>query len=633
VARSADGDPAVPICVLTVASWFPDHDDRVRGRFVADQVEALAATGRVSNAVVTFVPARLTGGARTRSRQEAAITALQESTVRTAADLAGVWRSEGFRTPIVRLTIAEGTTRETGTAHGAIHRRKALDALAARLLIADGPAAEGREGQGRDLRARIGVVHAHTGYPDGAAAVRLAERLGWPLIVTEHASFLSAIWADPLRRAHYATALEAAERLLAVSEMLAGEIRAAFPEHAGKVDVVPNGIPLDLFRGAALADRTPDELLFVGALKASKGIETLIRAVAIARSGRPSIRLRLVGEAPDEATTSRWRRLVDELGLADAVSFDPAGDRRAVAAAMATASVFVHPSPRETFGVVAVEALASGTPVVAIDSGGVTEILGTDPEPVGAIAQTGDAASLADAIRTTLDRRSTFDPEVLRAFAAERFAAATVAGRLIGIYEDATRSTALAAPLAEPCVGSRLGTAGSTGVDAEDVVLVALDRERAARLLASIPAEVRRLVTVLTEAEPAGLDLPVVGRLVSVDVGLSGHLSGSSRGARSDRTPRWRLGRLASDPLGTIGRVIGRDAGSSRSLRPATLELDRVVRQSLAGCAVVPVDGHDHLAVAPLVQAGRARVLPGGWLRLADPPLAAPPTAPQERPG
>ena len=119
-----------------------------------------------------------------------------------------------------------------------------------------------------------------------------------------------------------------------------------------------------------------EQLLFVCHRKEWKGIETLLRATAIARRSRPSITLRLVGRAPDAVTEARWHGLAAELGISGAVVLREAANRGEVAAAMRKAAVFVHPSPRETFGVVAAEALASGLPVVAADSGGVTEIAG-----------------------------------------------------------------------------------------------------------------------------------------------------------------------------------------------------------------------------------------------------------------
>ncbi len=413
------------IDVLVVASWFPAYDDPAAGRFVADQAEALAATGVARVAVVTFDTARLSGGAASRGRQASGVLEASRGAVESAEPLflAPAWGVDPGL-PVARLSIPDGLTAAAGPAHTAAHRQAALLALG-RRLVAEGVAA------------RRGVVHAHTVYPDGVAAVALAETLGWPLVLTEHSSFVERIVTTPIVRAAYEGALGRAHRTLAVSEMLAGELRTAFPEHAATIEVMPNMVPLDLFPSGPLEGRVDDELLFVGYRKPTKGIENLLRSVAIARARRPTVTLRLLGRSPDEATEARWQALVAELGLDGAVTFADPVDRAGIATAMRRASLFVHPSPRETFGVVAVEALASGLPVVATDSGGVSEILGADPEAVGGLVPIDDPEALGTAIVDALERRATFEPAVLRSAVEPRFRADYVAERVLVAYREA----------------------------------------------------------------------------------------------------------------------------------------------------------------------------------------------------
>src|SRR4029079_8294197 len=160
--------------------------------------------------------------------------------------------------PVARLAIAEGQTPAAGSGHAAAHREAVLGPVAERLRAAG---------------AGSGVVHAHTVYPDGAAAALLAKKLAWPLVITEHSSFVEKIVATPGLRERSAAAVEAAARVFAVSEMLAAELRSAFPDLAARFGVLPNSVPVDLFRAPPLEDRRADELLFVGYRKASKGIE------------------------------------------------------------------------------------------------------------------------------------------------------------------------------------------------------------------------------------------------------------------------------------------------------------------------------------------------------------------------
>src|SRR5260221_1562910 len=106
-----------------------------------------------------------------------------------------------------------------------------------------------------------------------------------------------------------------------------------------------------------------------------KVIEVLHRAVAQLSASHPELHIRLVGGERAESDIQRWRSLAGELGIGPATAFVGRLDRPGVAAEMARARLFVHPSPSETFGVVAAEAILSGLPVAARRSGGVPWIL------------------------------------------------------------------------------------------------------------------------------------------------------------------------------------------------------------------------------------------------------------------
>ena len=597
--------------VLVVSSWFPAYDDPAAGRFVADQVEALDATGKVSVRVISFDPARLTGGSVSRQRQADAILSASVAAIGSAEPLfvAPAWGIDR-RLPVGRLSIPDGTTAAAGTEHAAIHRERALLAVADRLIAADGQRSPG-------------IVHAHTVYPDGAAAASLAERLGWPLLVTEHSSFVDQIVAHPARRSRYERTLAAAHGVMAVSATLAGELQARFPEHAAKITIMPNAVPLGHFQPAPADARVADQLVFVGRRKETKGIEVLLRATAIARATRPSITLRLLGRAPDDATEARWRSLSRELGIEDVVAFEDAVDRATIASAMAGASLFVHPSPRETFGVVAVEALASGTPVVATDSGGVTEILGPEPDQVGAVVEPNDPVALAAAIVATLERRATFDPFALRASVERRFGAEFVAERLLVAYREAAASLANRTTRAQ-VVGPRAAARPPAKATGGQTIVVALDREEAVRRLAPLPEPLRAEIVLVTARStardaPGAVDAIGIGRVVEVDVGSRAPSGGAGVGR-----PRrgGRLARLLVDPVETVRRVLGRGVGSAQWAAPATIALEALAGERGADdtgiSEIIAVDGHDRLAATPVIRSGRAAASAGGLRRLAD---------------
>ena len=189
-------------------------------------------------------------------------------------------------------------------------------------------------------------------------------------------------------------------------------------------------------------------------------------------------------------------------------------------AAMSRASVFVHASRYETFGVVAAEALAAGMPIVATASGGVSEILGDDPSSLGAVVPVDDAQAFAAAVLEVLERRPSFDPARLHA-AAERFGPAIVGGRLADLYDDVIAESG---PLARSPL-SRVTTIEPdrarepAGVESErSTVVLALDRRAAATLLAKLPERFRRTIALVTSDRPQDIALPETGRLLEVAV-------------------------------------------------------------------------------------------------------------------
>jgi glycosyltransferase involved in cell wall biosynthesis len=588
--------------VLVVSSWYPAVDAPSAGRFVADQVGALEESGRVSPWVVSFDPAQRLGSMRLRRRQADALRRIADAGA-AAFDPFTPGASGIPAVPTARLAVA-GATR--GSPHGeAIAERTA----ALRRSLGDRSVPPWR------------IVHAHTGVPDGAAAANLAGRLGLPLVITEHASYVARLLADPATRRAYLEAVAAARRVIAISRTLAEELRTAIPEIEKRLVVIPNVVAVDAFTAPPPSARRSGELVFVGTLRASKGISVLLAAVARARAERPGITLRLVGGAPDPVAAGRWRSEAARLGIAHAVTFEGEADRAGVAAALARASVFVHPSPRETFGVVAAEALAAGLPVVACDSGGVTEILGPEPDRLGALVPAGDAAALAWAIVRTLDRRDAYDSATLRSSVVERFGAASVAARIAALYEEVLVEASAAAPprpggARPPDAPSGEAARKRRGMGRPPLFVVGLDPDRAAAVLGGLSADGRVRIHLVTaegaSAMPVGL--ASVRRIV-----LGDRFDVRRRLVDSVGVGHVAPARLARAGLHLAGELAWRLPWRERQLvARATAGVEAARTDLPAGAALVCLDGLDYLAALPAVVAGGLVPTPGGARWLAD---------------
>ena len=408
--------------ILVVARWYPSFDRPGSGTFVADQVRALRDAG-VHLTVASF---DLVNVASIRE-DPARIDALESTwapalTTRAALTTPSRW---GAGVPVARLPVVKTWRSQTGADTAEILERHARPFLAFGRAFAAAAARDGRP---------IDAIHAHTGIPDGMIAMRLASELGVGLVVSEHDSTLPERLADAETRDAYRELVDTAQ-VTVVSHAFAHRIQAALGaaglgEHT--LQVVPNPVPIDTFAVTEGGPRDDDELLFVGARRPHKGIDALLRATAIAVSRRPRLHLRLIGASlpGDEAT---WIATAESLGIADRVRFEPETDRVGVAAAMGRAGIFVHPSPWETFGMVAAESLVAGLPVAATPSGGVDEILGATGE-AGQVAADSTPEALADAIERLRLRLPDIDRSALPDLVERRFSPSVIAARLLELH-------------------------------------------------------------------------------------------------------------------------------------------------------------------------------------------------------
>lgn len=209
-----------------------------------------------------------------------------------------------------------------------------------------------------------------------------------------------------------------ADAIFAVSEAAAGVQRALSPG-APVVTVHPG---VDLEAGDHHRQLPRDELrrdlgvdgafviCTVARLERSKGLETLVRALPLIAERAPEVVAVVVG--PDDPLSGghadELRERAEQAGVADRLRL--VGGRRDVLRWMAAADVVVHPARHEAFGIVVVEALSVGTPVVACLDGGVGEIV---TDGVDAIAfPAGDSEALAQAVL-----RLVHDPDLARSLA------------------------------------------------------------------------------------------------------------------------------------------------------------------------------------------------------------------------
>ena len=276
------------------------------------------------------------------------------------------------------------------------------------------------------------LVHTHLVHADvyGGAAARL---LGIPSISTRHND--DRYLLGPFRYVDRAFA-RPARRLIAISDAVRHFLERAGHDPAKLVtvryglDELPAAPSVPTPRDAGIPPDVPLALA-VGRLIKQKDHPTLLRAFARVRTTVPEARLAILGSGPFEAET---RRLVAELGLDDAVTLPGRTDIRDW---LERADVFVHTSRWEGFGIVLLEAMLAGLPVVATRVSAVPEVV-ADGE-TGMLVEPGDVAGVAEVLGALLadSGRATALGEAGRRRAREEFSVARMTERTVAIYADA----------------------------------------------------------------------------------------------------------------------------------------------------------------------------------------------------
>lgn len=269
------------------------------------------------------------------------------------------------------------------------------------------------------------VVHAHV-YQAAVPALVLGRISGSTVAVTEHYTGFQRGLVRGYDRLLARIAFTAADVTAPVSEDLARHLREIAP--GAHLRVLPNTVDTAAFTaGEHPAHDGPPRLLCVGALAEKKGHVHLLDALAQLRERR-EVLLYVVGDGELRGTLEARARA---LGLEGTVRFHGELPKERVAELMREADLFVLPSLHETFGCVLIEALASGLPAVAARVGGVPEVL--EPE-AGTLVAPGDAAALAEAIHTTLQRD--FEPAALARVAEQHYGYEAFERRWTELYTE-----------------------------------------------------------------------------------------------------------------------------------------------------------------------------------------------------
>jgi len=239
-----------------------------------------------------------------------------------------------------------------------------------------------------------------------------------------------------------------ADRIVAATPAEYAQLRWLYRADRRKILVIPPGVnnhrfyPIPMQTAKAQLGVSPitKQLLFVGRIEPLKAVDTILEALSLIRQSAPEslaeTRLVVIGGDPDnpaDLQLAHLKSLADQLGLRETVNFIGAKKQDDLHLYYASSLAVIMPSDYESFGMVALEAMASGTPVIASQIGGLAFLI--EDGKSGFLVPTREPAALAERIQLLLTR----DMEHMRFAAVERannYSWSAIADQLLSVFSE-----------------------------------------------------------------------------------------------------------------------------------------------------------------------------------------------------
>jgi N-acetyl-alpha-D-glucosaminyl L-malate synthase BshA len=292
------------------------------------------------------------------------------------------------------------------------------------------------------LAHKLDLLHVHYAIPHATSAWIAKEMLrpvrpDLPILTTLHGTDITIVGQDPSYHTITKFSIEKSDGLTAVSRYLQVETWNAFGCTACRIEVIPNFIDPEVYDRSRYAetiagqfDGTRRVLMHISNFRPVKRVRDIVQVFARVKEEVPSV-LVMVGDGPDRVVAEAEAQ---RLGLQHDIRF--LGKIDAVAPLLAGADLFLLPSDRESFGLSALEALASGVPVIGTDAGGLPEVVRHGE--TGVLCQVGDIEGMARAaVRILSDSARWREMSTLaESDARERFGLDDIVGRYEAFYGE-----------------------------------------------------------------------------------------------------------------------------------------------------------------------------------------------------
>ncbi|MCS0827758.1 glycosyltransferase [Cytobacillus firmus] len=377
--------------VLIIPSWYPIKENPILGIFFKEQAKAIQKSG--CDVTVLYPEIKTMRSYNTGWKK--GIQVQNEDGLKT-------YRYKGYNPFPARIPYAT-----------AFVYYKRLKILYKKMIAAEG---------------KPDIIHAHSCLWGGWAAAKIAKEENIPVVITEHSSKLVRGVLKPYEEKEIAATMKLTDKIISVGPSL----KKALNQYTDKEIIeIPNIVDFKRFQKESKQQSgkaNKFRFFSLALLTPNKGMDIIIKSFAKGFKGQEA-ELVIGG---DGAQKQELMALAKSLGVENQVQFLGTVERKEVVHHMNACDTFVLASKFETFGVVLIEALACGKPVISTNSGGPSSIVN---EKNGIIVPVDDINELSQAMQSVYSNYSSYDPEEIQKDCSARFSEEVITEQILKIYQ------------------------------------------------------------------------------------------------------------------------------------------------------------------------------------------------------
>lgn len=279
------------------------------------------------------------------------------------------------------------------------------------------------------------IIHAHNAYRAGLLAAAIKKKYSIPYVITEHSSSYAHGLIPKSDLNDIRTCYRTANRCIMVSQSLGKDVEELLGSWVQPYECIPNLLD-EFFENSnnriSSSENSKDgifKFLSVGALIKEKGQAILLKAFA-QFFRNTNTQIRIAGDGP---LKSDLQKLAIELEIADQTNFLGQINREQLLQEMQKCNALVHPSYYETFGVVIIEALSCGKPVISTKCGGPESLVNNKN---GILVPVGDINSLGEAMVYLKNNSSQYNKNWIRDDCLRKYGSKSISNSLIKVYNE-----------------------------------------------------------------------------------------------------------------------------------------------------------------------------------------------------